>query len=470
MKTLHLSIIVIFISGLLFVISNPVFAPCLVGVTKCGPPPGVTVVASTDSQFYEKNDTINIQGRIYLQNYTKLVTIQVINPNNTTIQSIDVPVTNDTFGTKIVANFDKTGLYHLVTCVQDWCDRSYFKFVSEPYTTTFNGKDFAIKYKSFADLVGMEADVNSQALRVHIANATAQGLQFVIGLPRELIDSKGYDGKDASFRVLVGMDQPDKYMQPANFTEIASSYYSRTLAIHIPYEPVPNSAGVWDFKIMPADVNFGPSASAEPPLKLFKLGMAVTDIKCKQDFQLVIKSEDNSPACVKLQTAEKLVARGWGYKSLSDIYTRNADPNILSQFQSEIISSQKAIQIVQDYIKEKNLTLSLNTNQNNVRIVTSLGYVQILPPNGYSYLLNVDPKTGLPLEETPFNGTDYRYKNPQWWIELEKSYLGIASNRTEDGNVVWDVVYTNCSSCISNNPSFFVDAITGKVIRAYTGY
>lgn len=49
------------------------------------------------------------------------------------------------------------------------------------------------------------------------------------------------------------------------------------------------------------------------PLKQFKSGIAANDVKCVQGFQLVIKSEDNSPACVKLQTAQKLVERGWGW-------------------------------------------------------------------------------------------------------------------------------------------------------------
>jgi hypothetical protein len=313
MKTLFLSIIVFSVSILLIGTSNQVFAPCLVGVTSCGPPPGVTVVATTDSQFYEKNDTITVQGQVYLENYTKPVTIQVVNPNNTTIQSIDVPVNNETFGTKITANFTKTGMYQIVTCVQNWCNRSYIKFVSEPYRLTAGSTDFLINYKSFADLVGMEADVNSQALRVHITNATAQGLQFVITLPRELIDSRGYDGNDASFRVWIGMHQPDKYMAPANFTQITSNGKSRTLAIDIPYEPVSNSNGIWDFKIMSADVASGPGVSNESPLKLFRLGMTIDQIHCQKDFVLIIKSEDGSPACTSSETAQILIQRGWGH-------------------------------------------------------------------------------------------------------------------------------------------------------------
>ena len=49
------------------------------------------------------------------------------------------------------------------------------------------------------------------------------------------------------------------------------------------------------------------------PLKQFKSGVNPYSVNCRQDFLLVIKSEDNSPACVKPQTAQKLVERGWGW-------------------------------------------------------------------------------------------------------------------------------------------------------------
>src|SRR5712692_8051398 len=48
------------------------------------------------------------------------------------------------------------------------------------------------------------------------------------------------------------------------------------------------------------------------PLKQFKSGIMIKDIKCKQGFVLAIKKSDNSPACVKPDTAQKLVERGWG--------------------------------------------------------------------------------------------------------------------------------------------------------------
>jgi len=47
------------------------------------------------------------------------------------------------------------------------------------------------------------------------------------------------------------------------------------------------------------------------PLQQFKSGISVNEIQCKENLQLIIKSSDGSPACVKPKTIEKLVARGW---------------------------------------------------------------------------------------------------------------------------------------------------------------
>jgi hypothetical protein len=47
------------------------------------------------------------------------------------------------------------------------------------------------------------------------------------------------------------------------------------------------------------------------PLKQFQAGVVLEDIKCKENFQLVIKLSDRSPACVKPETRQILIKRGW---------------------------------------------------------------------------------------------------------------------------------------------------------------
>jgi len=47
------------------------------------------------------------------------------------------------------------------------------------------------------------------------------------------------------------------------------------------------------------------------PKKQLKLGLEPQEISCRDDLDLVIKSRDNSPACVLPSTVQKLLVRGW---------------------------------------------------------------------------------------------------------------------------------------------------------------
>jgi len=52
-----------------------------------------------------------------------------------------------------------------------------------------------------------------------------------------------------------------------------------------------------------------------PPLKQISEGIIPENVICKDNYELIFKSTDNSPACVKETTAVKLFERGWAIKS-----------------------------------------------------------------------------------------------------------------------------------------------------------
>jgi len=54
-----------------------------------------------------------------------------------------------------------------------------------------------------------------------------------------------------------------------------------------------------------------PSPTPKAPLRQIAFGVLPEEIKCNQGLELIIKN-NGSPACVKLETAVKLEARGWG--------------------------------------------------------------------------------------------------------------------------------------------------------------
>lgn len=51
----------------------------------------------------------------------------------------------------------------------------------------------------------------------------------------------------------------------------------------------------------------------DSPLKQFKSGVPINETKCSDDLKLVIKSSNSSPACVKPETVNKLLLRGWAF-------------------------------------------------------------------------------------------------------------------------------------------------------------
>jgi len=52
-----------------------------------------------------------------------------------------------------------------------------------------------------------------------------------------------------------------------------------------------------------------------PPLQQLKSGISANDVVCKESFELIFKSKDGSPACVKPASLTKLVAWGWAKPS-----------------------------------------------------------------------------------------------------------------------------------------------------------
>jgi len=55
------------------------------------------------------------------------------------------------------------------------------------------------------------------------------------------------------------------------------------------------------------------------PLKQFKSGTPAQSVQCKHGFQLVIKTEDGSPACVKPTSIKKLVSLQWALKPVNEL-------------------------------------------------------------------------------------------------------------------------------------------------------
>ncbi|MDE1766793.1 MAG: hypothetical protein KGI27_11060 [Thaumarchaeota archaeon] len=81
------------------------------------------------------------------------------------------------------------------------------------------------------------------------------------------------------------------------------------------------------------------------PLQQFKSGIKAEDVKCADGLTLVIKSEDDFPACVKPDAAQKLMARGWAKEIVTTNQTSLSALKLYLSTNSTSIQSGQAIGI-----------------------------------------------------------------------------------------------------------------------------
>jgi hypothetical protein len=69
--------------------------------------------------------------------------------------------------------------------------------------------------------------------------------------------------------------------------------------------------------------------TSSSPLKQFKSGISTMDIKCSVGYVLTIKSEDDSPACVRPLTVKILSEKGWSkFESTQSNHSDNSKTNL----------------------------------------------------------------------------------------------------------------------------------------------
>lgn len=110
--------------------------------------------------------------------------------------------------------------------------------------------------------------------------------------------------------------------------------------IKIPSDGIP---GVWNIETSDGITSTVKAIIVDPfsPLKQFKSGTVAKDVICSQGFQLVIKSEDGSPACVKPHDVHKLITIGWANKIIRNniIKSSNATVTLLGSAALSICSA-----------------------------------------------------------------------------------------------------------------------------------
>lgn len=109
--------------------------------------------------------------------------------------------------------------------------------------------------------------------------------------------------------------------------------------------------------------------TTESPLKQFKSGIPAEKIECKQGLQLIVKSKDGSPACVKPETKIKLTERGWAGVNGKPIYNPKINPD---DYTSEIDNKFFTLVPGTTFVYESKTKDGIEHNEVNVTNMTKV--------------------------------------------------------------------------------------------------
>lgn len=133
--------------------------------------------------------------------------------------------------------------------------------------------------------------------------------QIEIIVPRSLVYSLSQDCESRDLILLIN----DKESINVN---IVNTPKSRIITLDFPQgQNTIEFIGTYTLDVRIHDycgVIYGYSSKYLPPLKQINNDISSKGVLCNDGLELILKSTDNSPACVKPVTAEKLIARGWG--------------------------------------------------------------------------------------------------------------------------------------------------------------
>ncbi|MDE1843906.1 MAG: hypothetical protein KGI10_01095 [Thaumarchaeota archaeon] len=183
-------------------------------------------------------------------------------------------------------------------------------------------------------VVNYTLDISSYKLGVYSAIASTSNVtaHFMIGLPSgppialNVVKNTYAPGDSIT---ILGAEGPDRIIQLSlvdpngNVVKSVQTNSDNTGQFSSNDLKVPTNAisGIWQvnathgisYSSIEIKVNSSSTIAStmNSPLKQFKSGIKSHDVKCIRGFELILKTENNSPACVKLDAAYMLIKRGW---------------------------------------------------------------------------------------------------------------------------------------------------------------
>jgi len=143
--------------------------------------------------------------------------------------------------------------------------------------------------------------------------------------------------------------------------------------------------------------------SGIPPLKQFNEGISLEKIRCKQGFELVLKTSNNHPACVKESSLDILVQRGWA--TVLDIIIKQHMPvDAESAEKARLIGIKGVVLATENFVMDENnptVTItSSDINGQDAIIFEGSGFrgfhvIDIIITNDFGFEAELKTKTGM---------------------------------------------------------------------------
>lgn len=232
--------------------------------------------------------------------------------------------------------------------------KSIDSIVSPNYLSDPNNSIYSLKYEQYeyfipyqisnASIEKMNLSCKTSSLLIYLQGTNDGNL--TVSIPRQMLSPKAGYG-DADFIVLLDKEE-------AKFEETEPYLGSRTLDISFTRDSkmIEIIATQWpeSFEEYPTCVTVDSDESIYyrllSPLKQLKSEIPVDEIRCKEELELILKSSNGSPVCVKPETKQMLIERGWAKPTLIE--------NMSNSKYAEIDVAQKLLTQNQiEYVPDK---------------------------------------------------------------------------------------------------------------------
>jgi len=249
--------------------------------------------------------------------------------------------------------------------------------------STNDNQTYPIKYKisSGAVIEAISSETQSPVLNI-IVREVPQGGNLTIQLPTKVLglySAGGYSvAEGAMCAAIIGTSFPTPIESNLNFTTVKF--------------PLMSYSGVDEMIYITGNIQQPSTISEFPsPLKQFKSGILANNVTCNQGLDLIFKTEDGSPDCVKPDTANILVKRGWALETntINSIHVQNSNFTV-----SYNISGGK-LDLVEYNKTRSSLVILLTTSGNGDLSITIpralLDSRQHIQPYQFLVLVNENP-------------------------------------------------------------------------------